>query len=777
LGGTAARILSLVRGSNDKTARCSRHLAAIVCGVCVTAPFAQVPDDALETIEVVGATPLGAALDLEKVAARVQTATAEELREQRALQLSDYINRNFGSVFVNEAQNNPLQPDVQYRGYVGSPLLGLPQGIAVYQDGVRLNEPFGDTVNWALIPDSAIDSLYLMPGSNPLFGLNALGGAISIRTKNGFTHPGTSVEASAGSFSRLGLELQTGAAASDTLAYFVTASRLEEDGWRDYSPTDATQLFSSLRWESERSSIDASLTYADTELIGNGAAPIQLLELRRDAIFTRPDRTRNELALINLSGSHRPSEQLTITGNAYFRDSDIDTYNGDDSDFEACEDTPGFVCEEEDGEETLIEDQDGEPIAADDAVIGATVNRTGTAQESAGLGIQASWSAPLGGRDNLFVVGLAHDGSEIAFDAGTELGRLDETRAAVPSGFFDGESFTRLDADVSNTSVFISNVTDLTPRVSLSLSGRYNKTEIDLRDRLGTALDGEHSFERFNPAAGLTLAFSDELSAYAGYAESNRAPSPVELTCADENAPCRLPNAFLADPPLADVVAKTFEAGVRGSWNGGNWHAGIFRATNENDILFISAGALTNEGYFDNVGRTRREGVELSVDGRAGERLSWFTSFTSLRATFRESFAVSSENNPEAVDGEIFVEPGDRLPLIPERLFKAGLRLAATSSLVFGADVLASGDSYFRGDEGNVAEPLDGYTTVNLRAEYALGDTLRIFFTIANALDAEYETFGVFGEADEVLGDEFEDGRFLSPGAPRAAWLGFRGEF
>ena len=136
----------------------------------------------LETVEVIGTTPLGAALDADRITSNVQTATSEEIRELGALDLTDFMRRSFTNVFVNEAQNNPLQPDLRYRGFVGSPLLGLPQGIAVYQDAVRINEPFGDTVNWALIPLSAIDTVNLMPGSNPLFGLNALGGTISIRT-------------------------------------------------------------------------------------------------------------------------------------------------------------------------------------------------------------------------------------------------------------------------------------------------------------------------------------------------------------------------------------------------------------------------------------------------------------------------------------------------------------------------------------------------------------------------------------------------------------------
>ena len=171
---------------------------------------------------------------------------AAEIREQGALDLADFMKRSLGSVFVNEAQSNPLQPDLQYRGFVGSPLLGLPQGLAVYQDGVRINEPFGDTVNWALIPECAIDSVYLMPGSNPLFGLNALGGAIAIDTKDGFDHAGHARRAHGGLVRPRRSAGRDRRLARRRLGYFVTASHLDEDGWRDFSPTEAQQVFAKL---------------------------------------------------------------------------------------------------------------------------------------------------------------------------------------------------------------------------------------------------------------------------------------------------------------------------------------------------------------------------------------------------------------------------------------------------------------------------------------------------------------------------------------------------
>jgi outer membrane receptor protein involved in Fe transport len=306
------------------------------------------------------------------------------------------------------------------------------------------------------------------------------------------------------------------------------------------------------------------------------------------------------------------------------------------------------------------------------------------------------------------------------------------------------------------------------------LAGRFNRTNVVLADRIGEDLNGEHRFERFNPALGVTKVFREAFTFYASFSEASRAPSPVELTCADADDPCRLPNAFVADPPLEQVVAQTLEAGVRGRFGTGRWHAGAFRTTNEDDILFISAGALTNEGFFDNVGQTRRDGIEINLSGDIGDRIDWSVDYTQLAATFRERFAVASPNNPAAVDGEIAVEPGDRLPLIPERLLKAGLHFAATEALSFGADLIAASGQHYRGDEGNLLEQIDGYALLNLRGEYRLGERASVFVAIDNVLDAEYATFGVLGDADRVLGPGFDDPHFLGPGAPRAAWAGIR---
>ena len=251
-------------------------------------------------IEVVEVTPIhGVGLPKDKISANIQTANSVEIDAAQSLDLTEFISRNLGSVHINEAQNNPFQPDVRFRGFTASPLLGLPQGLATYQDGTRVNELFGDTVNWDVIPQSAIASINLMSGSNPLFGLNTLGGALSLKTKTGFTHPGHDIKLYGGSFIRRVAEFSSGGN-NQNLSYFLSGNFFAEDGWRDFSPSEVRQLFGNIGWQDNASTLNLSLTLADNELLGNGALPIELLELERSAVFTHPDRTENNMLMANL---------------------------------------------------------------------------------------------------------------------------------------------------------------------------------------------------------------------------------------------------------------------------------------------------------------------------------------------------------------------------------------------------------------------------------------------------------------------------------------------
>src|SRR5882762_3348178 len=235
----------------------------------------------LKEITVIGNTPLqGLGLPLNQMPANVQTADAADMQRQQTLDLADYLDNNFSGINVSGSAGNPFQLDINYHGFTASPLLGTPEGLSVYVDGVRVNESFGDTVNWDLIPESAISTVTLMSGSNPMFGLNTLGGALSVHTKSGHDDPGSEFEGYGGSFGRRSFQGATGGEVG-YFDYFFTGNYFDETGWRDMSPTKVYQGFGKVGWQNDKTDIDLSYTYADTSLYGNGATPVSMLDYRR----------------------------------------------------------------------------------------------------------------------------------------------------------------------------------------------------------------------------------------------------------------------------------------------------------------------------------------------------------------------------------------------------------------------------------------------------------------------------------------------------------------
>lgn len=739
----------------------------------------QPPPTFEESIEVIGATPIhGLGIDRNKIPANVQTATADALERTGAVAVGEQMLLTLPSVHVNEATTNPFQPDLNYRGFVGSPLLGLPQGLAVYQNGVRLNEPFGDTMNWDLVPANAIASINLMPGSNPLFGLNALGGAVSLQTKTGFSHPGHDVTLSGGSFGRYLVEAGTGGN-NGRLSYFVAGSVLAEDGWRDFSPSRVRQLFGDVEWRRGSATLGGSVTTAVNRLIGNSSAPIQLLDEDRSAIFTHPDETRTNMTLLTFRGRHTPDPAVSIDGQFYYRRTALDTLNGDDSAYDECEDAAfqDLLCSDE-GEGNPVVNQHGQFIAInEDDELDGTNNTSHRLSNGWGGALQATVARPWSGRPNHFVVGVSFDadGGGTKYEADTEIARLTEDRGTEGIGQFDGDAAVRLRTSVRHTALYAADFFTVTPNLTLMGAARFNYSDIALRDQAGTALDGDHEFARLNPAAGITWDLPGGATAYGSFSMSSRVPAPSELSCADPDDPCRLPNAFAADPPLEQVVARTWEAGIRGRRNAVSWNASFFRTATTDDILFVSSGPLTNTGHFENVGDTSRQGLELGASGLL-RAVRWDVAYSLISARFDTALTLSSPNHPDAQDGEIQVNAGSRIPGVPQHHFK--LTLSRTiGRFAIGGNLLAESSQYFRGDEANLLEPLDGLALVQLTAGYALTRRVAVTVRITNLFGSEYSTFGLLGDADDVLGDEYDDPRFVSPGAPRAAWVGLQFSF
>ena len=741
----------------------------------IAAAQAQAIDSArvvpLDTVEVVGVGPLpGAALDRQRLPATVQVARARQIERSQSTDLTEFLNYQLGSVYLNTPGGNPLQPDVSFRGFQASPLLGTPQGIAVYQDGVRINELFGDVVNWDMVPKTAVAELTFTAGSNPLFGLNALGGALSLQTKSGFSDPGLRVSAYGGSFGRFNAEA-SGGGQRGKWAYFAAAQRFSETGWRDFSPSHAALAYGKLSRKGARATFDLSYNGGTSALLGNGTIPEEVLADQPRAVLTYPDRTENQLNLLTAHYGYALRKDVQLSGVAYARQTVTQTINGDLSPYAATDN--GLVALDDDDAQTPIRSQDGTLIPASPDVLSGVNNYTNSRQRGYGGAAQLTVDRPLAGRESHLVVGTTYDGGRVAFTSSTELGRLTSDRGTVGSGLYDANSNVDVHIRVRHQGVFFQETVRPTQYLTVLLAARLNQSRVTLDDQLGTALNGDHRYNALNPSVGAVYALSERLNAYASYAVSTRTPTPVELTCADPGAPCRLPNSFLSDPPLRQVTAHTVEAGARGKHGRWEWSAGVFQTAVQNDILFVSAGPSRNTGYFTNVGGTRRQGVELSL--RQGK--GWWhyaLSYTYLQATFRDPLELSSPNHPLSDMNQIGVMPGDRIPLTPAHLLKVTLEAdALRKRLAVGVDWVLNGPQYLRGDEINALAPLPAYSLVDLRAQYSITPHWLVFGRASNLLNADYRSFGLVGPPQQLPGlPATTSPRWVTPGLPRNGQLG-----
>ncbi|HEX4480352.1 MAG TPA: TonB-dependent receptor [Rudaea sp.] len=763
-------------------------LVALSIGANVAFADASDNTEELNTIHVIAIAPeQGATLPENLVPYNVQSATSEDFERSQVLDVTDYLNRHAAGVTINSAQDNPLQPDVNFRGFTATPLLGGSEGISVYVDGVRVNEVFGDTVNWDLIPEEAMSRVTLLSGANPIFGLNSLGGSIQIQTKNGFTDPGNHFEAYAGSFGRSETTISSGANNGEW-GYYVLANHFEEDGWRDLSNSNATSFLGTLSWRGADASFDLHVNHAETKLTGNGAQSIQVLELAPKSVFTAPDRTQNFYTGITANGMYKFNDDFSISATLFGRQVNSRSYNGDDTDFDTCDDNDEILCNDN-GNPVL--DQNGNAVPSSyNAINNIGVRK----QRSVGGSLQVVWKQDWWNMKNQFVAGIDYDDGRVNYSSVLEASYLVPcpgdpnycfVTAANTGVLIPDEALAVHISDV-NQGIYFTDTLSVTDQLAFTLSGRYNHTHTVINDTSGENpdLDGNHSFNRFNPALGMTYQFSSAVNFYAGYNESTRAPTPVELTCASPDAPCKLPNDFVADPDLKQVVARSVEAGFRGvidtSWQGAvHWQAGVFRTRNQNDIIFqATGGAQSNEGFYANVGDTRRQGFEASLNGKIFDsRLDWYANVAHVDATFQTPFTENSANNPNVDDdGLIQVNKGDTISGIPRNSAKIGLDYHVTTALSLGGDFVYNSSQYLRGDESNLLPQIGGYGVFNLRGSYRVTDHIALFARVENVFDKHYYNFGILGDATDIFPD-FTDPRFLSPGMPRGEWAGVSIDF
>jgi iron complex outermembrane recepter protein len=710
----------------------------------------------LPTFDVVATTPLGGGeIDVAKSPFAVWQTSSQDIQTFNDTTLPDTLARQAPGVTVGNVSGNDFQPDLSYRGFDATAVTGTPIGLAVYQNGVRINEAFGDTVNWELIPENAIDRTAIIAG-NPIFGLNALGGAVTVTMKNGFTWQGSEADLRGGSFGRAQEELQFGKQIGNYSVY-VAATQINDGGWRVDGASQITNFYGDIGYKANGFESHLQLTAGDSQLGAAAFTPLQLLQNNWGSVYTVPQTTDNKMAMLAWTGSYAYSPTLSFQGGAYFRAFNQAHVDGNPTSLSPC---PPFSCLNG----NPAHDTSGNVIP--DLSNGGTtdlgeIDRSWTQSRSLGASAQAVDTDKLAGHDNTLTVGASLDYGWTRFTGNSQLGTFfndNNTSFPVIGAPFiidEPDSFlspVAVHANNTYTGLYALDTYSATDRLTVTAGGRFNYAGIDLEGANGALLNGFSNFMHVNPTLGFTYKLTPDINFYAGYAMTNRAPTPLELGCADPNNPCIIDNFLVSDPKLKQVVGQTFEVGFRGQnalsqlslgpeWGKLQWSAGLFRTTLDNDIL-PQQSAVTGFGFFANVGTTLRQGAEVSAQW-TGDKWTAYANYTYIDAVYLTTFQESSPFNPLA-DANGFIPITNGMPIagIPKNTVKVGVDYAVTDKWHVGADMVAASGQVLIGNENGAVPQAPGYAVFGLHTSYQIAKQVQAYGLIQNLFDQRYYTAG-----------------------------------
>jgi outer membrane receptor protein involved in Fe transport len=747
--------------------RTSLALAAITAAsptivAAQTAPAQQV--------EVIGTSPLaGLGVDRNLLPYASQTVRRGALDQAQGDNMTDYLARRMPGMQVNDIQGSPFQADLTYRGYRASGLLGASQGLSVYLDGVRINEPFGDVIHWDMVPEFALQSLTVLPGANPSFGLNTLGGAIVLETVDGRSAEGLRAEVGFGSHGRKRAEVGLGQRHADGWHSYVGGTVFDENGWRAYSPGRQALVLAKLGRSQGGTDWSVGVLGGSATLVGNGLLPSVTLDDghatpdlyagSRSAVYTHPDRTKNRLAQATFNFSQQLGAGSRLQALAYARNSRRDTVNGDGA-------------------------EDFDPLQPDE---NASLNTTATRQSAWGAALSLARRSGA----HQWQVGASVDSSRVRYLQLEQEGSFDATR-----GVLAGDEAPELSASVTGKSLhlglYATDTWQLAPGTHLTATLRANRSRVS--NTLTTVDDDtgvleakpkeSFTYTSLNPAVGITQQLGTGLAVFANLARNTRVPTVIELGCADPAEPCRLPVGLQSDPYLKQVRATSLETGLR--WRpapGQRLELALFRTDNRDDIVFGSVSATSQLGYFQNFQRTRHQGLDTTWQAQVGP-VAVTAAYSHLQATYQaHGLLRMGERN-------VTITPGTRMAGLPRHSAKLGADWALGRGLSVGADVQVVSSRGVQGNEDGLLEDgatevhrlnIPGHTLLHLRLQWQATPALSVVARVTNALNKRYETYGalaetVFDAQGNFTGQE-EDALFVAPGAPRSLWLGLRLKF
>lgn len=716
---------------------------------CTTSLAAQRPDSVridtlphartLPTLESVARiTPVAGPGVGSGVPARVQVLGPDEFRAFQPRILPNALHTVAGFSAYDDL-GSPYKLNLSTRGFVASPVVGVPQGVAVFLDGVRMNEPEASQVNFDLLPMDAVERIEVLSGNGSLLGRNALGGAINLVTARGTGPTSGALEMSAGSFGAARGEGHIAGRAQDGVDWYLGGDYNREGGWREATGDAGYQGFVNLGKTGARGGVRLQAFYSRDSAATAGSLPESVIGVRPDSNLSAGD-YENLWAAQGALQAYRQMGTGRLAATFYVRRHRAARFNANQFD--------------------------------DPDAFGISYNT------SVGLTTDYRWVVALDAVTLLSLrAGVDAEAARVSIDIFADstkfgVGRTQTTEAR--SSLWDVAPFAAADLTLG--------------RFTLSAGARFDVVRIPFHNVLNPAGDTVASYDRFNPRLGVAVDAGRGVVVFASWGQAFRAPAVIENACADPQAPCPLPFALGDDPPLQPVKATTIEAGIRYQSGAFSLNGSAYRTDVTNDIFLTPFGAeeptgSTIDGYFINLPRTRHAGIEASITyaPRAGNSL--YVNYARTRATFESGAVLLSSRAAGPADADPVNNPfptsnvviaGDRFPLVPNQQLQFG-GAARLGPVTVGANGRYMGTQFLRGDEANVTAPLPGYFVADGRVSVTVAKRWEIIGVLTNVLQNRSAVFGTYNVNEGNPGGRTVE-RFLTPGAPRTFRVSIRTE-
>ena len=610
-----------------------------------------------------------------QVPGKVVVVTADEIEKLGAKTVQEVLQYQTGIVLY-DGVGNELQQTVDMRGFNAQPVTAT----SVFIDGVRVNEPDFNTINFNLIPIEDIERIEILPGTATVFGRNALAGVINITTKRGRTdRPHVGMNIGGGSYGRQRYTFSTDGPLPllPNFDYYFGITRELTDGYREefgsrHAGATITRLLTKLGYRLGDNT-DASFAY--TRVLDNisqaGSLPASRLRVDRNDNLTPGDQQKDNLHQVALNVTQKLPMGFSVALNGFFRRNDIELF------------TRGVSSE-------------------------ATLQ---TETNSGGTTVQASHEGAILNKKNLLTFGVEYARNK--FDT-------DNAGIFLPAFTFQNLRSTKEDV----AGIFFTDSFHLFESLVVNGGFRYDWDRLNFTDEIDPTLSGIKTYDRVSPKAGLVYTPVKNLSLSFSYSEGVRIPTVDELFAQ---------GPFGSNPDLKAMTSRNFELGAKARLQ--DWldaSLALFYAPVRDEILFIVTDPLLFFGRNENISRTLRRGIELSLKARYQKWLDAFINYTAMKATFETDVLLFSGQ----------VRKGDELPLVPRHRVGVGVNTYPIEGLTVSLFGNYVGSQFMQSDEPNQAKKVADYFVLNSRVAYQWKQWTG-YINFNNLTNRKYSTSGI----------------------------------